>query len=68
MIFLNFEYYDMHSVAYNTNLYEILPGFIAGMVAAIVVSLCTKAPSKEVTDLFDRFKGLKSLEESDLTE
>ena len=66
MILLNFEYYDMTSVAYNTNLYEILPGFVAGMLAAIVTSLCTKAPSKEVTDLFDRFKGIKSLEESDL--
>lgn len=66
MIFLNFEYYDMQSVAFNTNLYEILPGFIAGTVAAIVVSLCTKAPSAEVTALFDRFKGLKSLEESDI--
>lgn len=68
MILLNFEYYDMHSVIGNTGLYEILPGFIAGMAAAIIVSLCTKAPEKEVTDLFDRFKSLKSLEESDLAE
>ena len=66
MILLNFEYYDMHSVVWNSNLYEILPGFAAGMIAAIVVSLCTKAPNKEVTDLFDRFKKLKSLEEGDL--
>ena len=68
MILLNFEYYDMHSVAVNTNLYEIIPGFVAGMVAAIVTSICTEAPSKEVTDLFDKFKGLTSLEESDLME
>ena len=66
MILFNFEYYDMKSVAYNTNLYEILPGFIAGMAAAIVVSLLTEKPSKEVADLFDRFKGLRSLEEDDL--
>ncbi|MBO4284411.1 MAG: sodium/proline symporter [Clostridia bacterium] len=68
MILFNFEYYDMKSVAVNTNLYEILPGFVAGMTAAIVVSLLTEKPSKEVSDLFDRFKGLKSLEESDLAE
>ena len=68
MILFNFEYYDMKSVAYNTNLYEILPGFIAGMAAAIVVSLLTEKPSKEVADLFDKFKGLKSLEEDDLAE
>ena len=68
MILFNFEYYDMHSLAYNTNLYEILPGFVAGMLAAVVTSLCTKAPGQEVTDLFDRFKGLKTLEEGDLAE
>ncbi|MBP5427894.1 MAG: sodium/proline symporter [Clostridia bacterium] len=68
MILFNFEYYGMNSVAYNTNLYEILPGFVAGMIAAIVVSLLTAKPDKEVTDLFDRFKGLTSLEESDLAE
>ncbi len=68
MILFNFEYYDMKSVAYNTNLYEILPGFVAGMAAAIVVSLLTEAPSKEVTDLFDRFKATESLEEGDVAE
>ena len=35
-------------------LYEIIPGFVASLIAAIVVSLLTKAPGKEVTDLFDR--------------
>ena len=66
MILFNFEYYGMNSVAYNTNLYEILPGFVAGMAAAIIASLATEAPSKEVTDLFDKFKALESLEEEDL--
>ena len=66
MILFNFEYYDMKSVVFNTNLYEIIPGFLAGMLAAIVVSVCTKAPGKEVVGLFDRFKATKSLEESDL--
>ena len=35
-----------------TGIYEILPGFIASAIAAVVVSLCTKAPSKEVQDIF----------------
>jgi sodium/proline symporter len=35
-------------------IYEIIPGFIFGLLAAVVVSLCTKAPSDEVTALFDR--------------
>lgn len=38
----------------STGLYEIIPGFFCGLIAAIVVSLISKAPSKEVTDLFDR--------------
>ena len=35
-------------------IYEIIPGFAAGLIAAVAVSLCTKAPSAEVTALFDR--------------
>lgn len=38
----------------STGLYEIIPGFLCGLIAAVIVSLCSKAPSKEVTDLFDR--------------
>lgn len=37
----------------STGLYELLPGFIAGLLAAILVSLCTKRPSKEVEKLFE---------------
>jgi len=62
MILFNFEYYGMVSVAYPIGLYEIIPGFICGMLGAIIVSLTTKAPSKEVTDLFDLVKGIKTLE------
>ena len=53
MVLFNFEYYGFTSVAYNTQIYEIVPGFIVGLIVAVVVSLLTKAPSKEVTDLFD---------------
>ena len=35
-------------------LYEIIPGFILSLIAAIVVTLLTPAPSSEVTDIFDR--------------
>lgn len=37
-----------------TGLYEIIPGFAAGLIAAIAVSLCSPPPSKEVEALFDR--------------
>ncbi|MBR2875127.1 MAG: sodium:proline symporter, partial [Clostridia bacterium] len=37
-----------------TGIYELLPGFVAGMIAAVVVSLLTKEPSKEVEELFDK--------------
>lgn len=35
-------------------LYEIIPGFVCSLVVAIVVSLLTKAPSDEVTAVFDK--------------
>lgn len=38
----------------STGIYEILPGFVAGLVAAVAVSLATKAPEPEVEELFDR--------------
>jgi sodium/proline symporter len=40
-----------------TGIYEIIPGFVAGLVAAVAVSCATKAPSKEVEELFDRAVG-----------
>lgn len=40
----------------NTGLYEIIPGFIASMAVAIIVSLVDKAPAKEVVELFDEAK------------
>ena len=38
----------------STGIYEIIPGFVIGGLAAVAVSLCSKAPSKEVEELFDR--------------
>ena len=37
-----------------SGIYELLPGFVAGFVGAIAVTLATKAPSQEVCELFDR--------------
>ena len=37
-----------------TGVYELLPGFIASMIASVVVTLLDKAPEKNVTDIFDR--------------
>ncbi len=38
----------------STGIYEIIPGFICGTCVAVVVTLLSKAPSKEVEELFDR--------------
>lgn len=54
MILFNFEYYGFKSIVYNTNLYELLPGFVLGMAASIGVSYATKKPSEEVVALFDQ--------------
>lgn len=62
MILFNMEYYDMTSVVYNTGLYEILPGFIVGLLTMAVVSYLSEKPSKEVTDLFDTVKNAKGVE------
>jgi sodium/proline symporter len=36
-----------------TGIYEIIPGFLAGLVAAVAVSYATKAPGQDVEKLFD---------------
>lgn len=40
----------------DTGLYEIIPGFLAGFIAAVLVSLKTKEPSAEVLQLFEKSK------------
>ena len=59
------EYYDMTSVVYNTQLYEIIPGFIAGLVTMLSVSYLTEAPSGEVLSIFDKVRGAKGVEVSE---
>lgn len=36
-----------------SGIYELFPGFVAGLIAAVIVTLCTKKPSPEVEKLFD---------------
>ncbi len=35
-------------------LYEIIPGFIVGLAAAVITTLCTKKPSDEVEALYEK--------------
>ena len=37
-----------------TGVYEIIPGFIAGGISAIIVAKLAPAPGREVTDIYDR--------------
>lgn len=37
--------------------YELLPAFIVGILTIVIVSLCTKAPDKEITDEFERVRS-----------
>ena len=38
----------------STGIYELLPGFAAGMLCAVIVTLLDKAPEKDVTDIYDK--------------
>ena len=42
-----------------TGVYEILPGFLCGLIASVAVTLCTKAPDRETEDLFDKAVSFK---------
>ncbi len=42
----------MPAIVTATGIYEILPGFVVGGVAAVVATLLTKAPSAEVEQIF----------------
>lgn len=39
------------------NIYELLPAFIIGLIAIVVVSLLTKAPEKEIGETFEAVKA-----------
>jgi len=42
-----------------TGLYEIIPGFVIGLITAIVVTLCGKNPGADVEALYDRSLAIK---------
>jgi len=46
------------------DIYELLPAFIISCIAIVVVSLLTKAPSKEITDEFDAVRSGDFVEEN----
>ena len=41
---------------YNTGIYEIIPRFFCGLIAAVLVTLISKKPSDEVVALFEQAK------------
>jgi len=43
----------------STGLYEIIPGFIVGLITTVVVTLCGKSPGADVEALFDKSVALK---------
>ena len=40
-----------------TAIYEIIPGFFAGMIAVVVVSLLDKKPEENVLTLFEKSRN-----------
>ena len=38
----------------STGVYEIIPGAVCGLAAAVAVSLCSKAPSQDVEELYEQ--------------
>ena len=42
-----------------TGVYEIIPGFFCSLLAAVVVTLCSKAPAREAEELFDKAVAYK---------
>lgn len=43
-------------------IYEIVPGFAAGLIVSIVVTLLTKAPSEDVTKVFDKAASKENID------
>ena len=48
---------------FNTGLYEMVPGVILSIIAAVTVTLLDKAPAKEVTDIYDAATAPGAFEE-----
>lgn len=61
MILFNLGYYGFNALIVDTGLYEIVPGFIVGLVVAVCVSLATNKPEKDVEELFDSVKNFSEI-------
>ena len=48
------------TLAAATQLYSLVPGFFLALIVNVVISLITKAPSKEIQDEFDSVKTFNS--------
>lgn len=57
MVLFNLEYYGFTSLIVGTGLYELVPGFIIGLVVGVLVSLFTEKPEAEVVELFEKAKN-----------
>ncbi len=54
-----FDGAKMINLGQSTGLYSLVPGFFLALIVNFVVSIITKAPSKEITDEFDSVKNYK---------
>ena len=39
-----------------TGVYELLPAFVVGFIVAVIVSLCSEKPSREIEEIFIKIK------------
>jgi sodium/proline symporter len=46
----------LYAIKPSVGIYELLPAFIFSLLLGVAVTLLTKAPNKQVTDLFDKAK------------
>ncbi len=53
---------------FSTGLYEMVPGVILSIIAAVAVTLLDKAPSKEITDIYDAATAPGAFEDEEVTE
>ena len=60
MVLCNLPYYGFGKVLFDTNLYEIVPGFIVGLIVAVVVALTTENPDQATQKIFDDAVAMKN--------
>lgn len=53
MVLFNLENYGFTSLIVASGIYEIVPGFVIGLIVAVIVSLLGNAPAKEIVEEFE---------------